>query len=118
MAGRIIRDLGRCRLVKLTPGQVEAFLRRMVADGYSTSTISASKGLLKLAIRRAQRDGLVGRNAAELADTPAGTVRQSRSMTVEQIRALFASDLDAWRRAYILTGILCGLRPGELLGLT
>jgi integrase len=118
LAERIIRDLGKAKLVRLTPGLVEAFLRRMVADGYSTSTISACKGLLKLAIRRAQRDGLVGRNAAELADTPAGTVRQSRSMTLQQIRALFASDLDAWWRAYIMTGILCGLRPGELLGLT
>jgi integrase len=39
-------------------------------------------------------------------------------MTLEQIRSLFASDLDAWWRAYIMTGILCGLRPGELLGLT
>jgi hypothetical protein len=72
LAQRIIRDLGKSRLVKLTPGQVEVFLRGMVADGYSTSTISACKGLLKLAIRRAQRDGLVGRNAAELADTPTG----------------------------------------------
>ena len=39
-------------------------------------------------------------------------------MTIEQIRALFASDLTAWWRAYLMTGILCGLRPGELLGLT
>ena len=118
LAGRIIRDLGTCRLVKLTPGQVEVVLRRMAREGYSTSTISAYKGILRLAIRRAQRDGLVGRNVADLADTPAGTVRLSRSMTLEQIKLLFASDLDAWWRAYIMTGILCGLRPGELLGLT
>ena len=28
---------------------------------------------------------------------------------------LFASDLTPWWRAYLVTGILCGLRPGELL---
>ncbi len=118
LAGRIIAELGTVRLVMLTPGQVEAFLRKMVRDGYSTSTISGTKGILKLAIRRAERDGLVGRNAAALADTPAGKVAKSRSMTIAQIRALFASELTPWWRAYLMTGILCGLRPGELLGLT
>ena len=118
LAERIIAELGSVRLVMLTPGQVEAFLRKMVRDGYSTSTISGAKGILKLAIRRAERDGLVGRNVAGLADTPAGKVTRSRSMTLDQVRALFASDLTPWWRAYLMTGILCGLRPGELLGLT
>lgn len=117
-AGRIIEGLGSVRLAKLTPVQVEAFLRRMARDGYATATISATKGILKKAIRRAERDGLVGRNVAELADTPAGTFRASRSMTLEQIRGLFALKLTGWWRAYLMTGILCGLRPGELLGLT
>ena len=115
---RIIAGLGKVQLVTLTPGQVEVFLRKMARDGYSTSTISGAKGILKLAIRRAERDALVGRNVADLADTPAGKVTASRSMTLEQIRALFASDLTPWWRAYLMTGILCGLRPGELLGLT
>ena len=118
LARRIIAELGTVRLVMLTPGQVEGFLRKMVRDGYSTSTISGAKGILKLAIRRAERDGLVGRNVAQLADTPAGKVTKSKSMTIAQIRALFASDLTPWWRAYLVTGILCGLRPGELLGLT
>ncbi len=118
LAGRIIGGLGRVQLVKLTPGQVEAFLHQMVRDGYSAKTVSHAKGVLRQAIRRAQRDDLVGRNAAELADVPAGKARQSRSMTMEQIRALFASDLNPWWRAYLITAILCGLRPGELLGLT
>jgi integrase len=59
-----------------------------------------------------------GRNVAELAETPRGTRRESRAMTLEQIGALFASGLTAWWRDYLMTGILCGLRPGELLGLT
>ena len=118
LAGRIIAELGSVQLAKLTPGQAEAFLRKMVRDGYSTSTISAAKGILKLAIRRAEREGLVGRNVAGLADTPTGKVTRSRSMTLDQIRALFASELTPWWRAYLMTGILCGLRPGELLGLT
>jgi integrase len=115
---RIIDQLGKTRLVKLTPGDVERYLTRMARDGLATKTISGSKGILARAIRRAQRDNLVGRNVAELAETPRGTRAESKSMTLEQIRALFASGLTAWWRAYMMTGILCGLRPGELTGLT
>jgi integrase len=117
-AERSIGALGKIRLVSLTSGQVRAMLDQMVRDGYATSTIAATKGVLALAIHRAEQEGLVGRNVARLADTPHGTVTPSRSMNLAQIRALFASDLSTWWRAYLMTGILCGLRPGELLGLT
>lgn len=117
-AERIIRDLGKTRLAKLAPGDVERFLRKMAKEGMSTRSIGGAKGLLARAIRRAERDGLVHRNVAALADTPRGTRKKSRSMTLEQIGALFSSGLTPWWRAYLMTGILCGLRPGELAGLT
>jgi integrase len=117
-AERVIKALGKVRLVSLAPGQVRMLLEQMVRDGYATRTIGATKGILVLAIRRAEQDGLVGRNVAQITDTPRGTVTLSRSMTLEQIRRLFASELPGWWRAYLVTGILCGLRPGELLGLT
>jgi integrase len=34
-----------------------------------------------------------------------------------QIRALLASDLTPWWRAYVTVALMCGVRPGELLGL-
>jgi len=39
-------------------------------------------------------------------------------MSLEQIGKLFAAKLTPWWHAYCVVGILCGLRPGELLGLT
>lgn len=116
-AAHVIAGLGKAKVVKLTPGDVERFLRGLARDGFATTTIAATKGFLALAIRRAQRDGLVGRNAAELAETPHGTRRVSKALTLEQIGQLFGSDLTPWWRAHLITGILCGLRPGELLGL-
>lgn len=118
LAERIIAGIGKKRLVKLTPGDVERFMGSMAREGLATKTIEGTKGIGRAAVRRAQRDGLVGRNAFELADTPRGTRRKSKAMTLEQIGKLFASDLTPWWRAYLLTGVLCGLRPGELLGLT
>ena len=116
-AARINAAIGDVKLSRLTPGQVEAALRAMAGDGLSASTLRATRSVLVRAIRRAQRDGLVIRNVVELADCPRGSVRKSRSMTVEQVEKLLAADLTPWWRAYITLGVQCGLRPGELLGL-
>lgn len=113
----ITAALGKTRLQRLTVGQVERMLRDMAAQGRSSDNIRRAKALLARAIRRAQRDGLVHRNVAELAETPRGTRRPSKAMRLDQIRALLALDLTPYWRAYIVTAVACGLRPGEMLGL-
>lgn len=115
---RIIAAIGKKRLVKLTVAEVEQLLlRKMAADGYARKTIADTLALLEDAIRRAERDGLVGRNVASLAELPAAGGKKSKSMTLAQVGAVLGSGLDAWWRAYFSVGIMCGLRPGELLGL-
>jgi len=116
-AERIIAGLGKARMVRVTVADVERFLRRLADEGYSTSVIGATKRLGARAVRRAMRDGLAARNVFELAEVPDGTRKRSRSMTLDQIRALFASDLTPFWRAYLAVGICCGLRPGERTGL-
>lgn len=116
---RLPDSLMRTPLVRLTPGQVEAALADLVRQGYATQSIKMSRSVLVRAIRRAQRDGLVIRNVAELVPCPHGTVRKSRSMTVAQVEALLSASarISPWLRAYVYAGIMTGLRPGELLGL-
>jgi integrase len=116
-ASHIIAGLGKVRLVQLTPSQVERFLAGMAAEGYATATIARTRSVLIRAIRRAERDGLVARNAAQLASCPRGTRRQSKALTLEQVGKLLGLQLTPWWRAYIVTAIMTGLRPGELLGL-
>jgi integrase len=114
---RIVKAIGAVKVVSLSPGQVERMLAGMARGGYATSTIASTRSVLVRAIRRAQRDGLVARNVAELVPPPRGTRRASRSMTVAQVEQLLHAELSPWWRAYLYTGIMCGLRPGELLGL-
>jgi integrase len=116
-ANHIIAGLGKVKLARLTVAQVERFLDDLADDGMSSDTITRCRALLRLAIRRAERDGKIGRNVAALADTPGGTRRKSRAMTVAQINTLLAAKSNPFWRAYIVTGLMCGLRPGELLGL-
>jgi integrase len=114
---KVTAALGSTKLQRLTVGQVERMLRDMAAAGASSDNIRRARALLARAIRRAQRDGLVHRNVAELAEVPRGTKRPSKAMTLDQVRALLAAGLTPWWRAYIVTALTCGLRPGEMLGL-
>jgi integrase len=116
-AAHIIAGLGKAKLARLTVAQVERFLDGLAAEGMSSDTIIRCRALLRLAIRRAERDGKIGRNVAALADPPSGTRRVSHAMNLTQINALLALKLNPFWRAYIVTGLTCGLRPGELLGL-
>jgi integrase len=128
---KIIKAMGGVRLHDLRASRVEAFLRAMAADRYSTSVISATKGVLVRSIRRAQRDGLAGQNVADLVDCPAGKRRTSKAMEVAEVRALLAAAAAVEPRegrhedwtpvfwtAYCTTAVECGMRPGELTGLT
>lgn len=116
-AVRITSALGKVKVARLTVTQVERFLEDAAAEGLSADTLRRLRWMLQLAIRRAERDGKAARNVAALAEVPAGPRRQSKSMNLEQIRALLGLDLTAWWRAYITVALMCGLRPGELLGL-
>jgi len=116
-ARRITAALGTVPVVSLTPRQVERFLSGLARDGLAASTIRQTRTVLKRSLRRAMRDGLVARNAAELADLPAARTRKSRSMSREEIGRVLRQDMPAWWRAYLSVAIGCGLRPGEMLGL-
>lgn len=116
-ARRIIAELGSVPVVKLSPGQVEMMLRRMVEDGYATDTIKKTRSVLVRSLNRAERDGLLTRNVAAIVQAPTGAPgRESRAMNTMQVRQLLGG-LTPWWTAWVTTGAMLGFRPGEMLGL-
>ena len=114
---RGVRGIGKVALARLTVTDVERVLHGLARAGYSARSLSQSRSVLRRAIRRAERDGRAGRNVAELAELPDAVTRKSKALTEAQVRALLALKLPAWWRAFIVTAVMTGLRPGELLGL-
>jgi integrase len=115
---RGVQGIGGISLARLTVGDVDRLLYGLAREGYAAKTIRQTLSVLRRSLRRAQRGGLTSRNAAELAELPAGAkTRKSRAMTADQVAALLALELVPWQRAYITTAVMTGLRPGELLGL-
>jgi integrase len=115
---RGVAGIGGITLARLTPADVERLLAGLARAGYSASTVRQTRAMLARCVRRAQRSGLTARNAAELADLPRGArTRKSGAMTGAQVAALLALDLSPWWRAWIVTAVATGLRPGELAAL-
>ena len=120
-AARLTAALGSVPLARLRPGQIERHLLAEITRPrrpLSESTVRDELFLLRRAVHRAQRDGLVTQNAAALARVPAeAATRQSRSMTADQVAQLLGTDMPAFWRAWLSVALMLGLRPGEIAGL-
>ncbi len=113
----IVPRIGHRRLRELTADDVDTLMRDMATAGYSKYSMVRVHGELARILRFAERRGKVMRNVATLVDVPAGPKKRGRSLTVAQAKALLqAADGDRLEALYV-TGLLMGLRPGELLGL-
>lgn len=110
--------LGRIRLKTLAPADVEAMLRGKAESGLSSSTCMRIRSVLRMALHKAQVEGHVHRNVAELARRPRVTHQERKSLTVEEARRLLAAVRDTSMEAPLTVMLLHGLRPGEAMGLT
>jgi integrase len=109
--------IGRRRLRDLSPDDVDAMLRARAADGMARSSLVRIHNVLTRALRHAERRGTVARNVATLVDVPAGTARKARSLTIGQARRVLKAAEGDRLSALYKTGLMLGLRPGELLAL-
>ncbi|MEZ5225839.1 MAG: site-specific integrase [Acidimicrobiales bacterium] len=120
----IIPQIGDVKLAELTPGHVERMLRALAADGKSTNTQRLARSVLRRALRRAQQQGVLSRNVAQIADgVKVSKKKEGRALSIEQARTLLdhiaSSDNRRIKRLETawLTALSLGLRRGELLGL-
>jgi integrase len=111
-------NLGTRRLRDLSPDDVDSLLRLKAQAGLAHSSLMRIRAVLVQSLRFGERYGYVGRNVAQLVDLPSAPAHQGRSLTVEQAECLLAAAVGERLEGAIVTGLMLGLRPGELLGLT
>ena len=84
----VIPKIGRLKVKRLTADDVDDWLVGLATE-LSTETVHRAHILLARSLRMAQRRDKVGRNVAELVDTPEGqTGRPSKSLTLDQAARL------------------------------
>lgn len=110
--------LGRKRLTKLVPADVDALMSAKLDVGYSVSTVRRIRAVLVQALNQAERWDIIGRNVAAFTRGPRGTRKEGRTLTLEQARQLLDSLHGHRLEALYVTMLGLGLRRGEALGLS
>lgn len=116
--GPVVDQLGDVKLIDVEPEDVERLLARLARRKMARNSVKRVRFVLAQALDTAIRRGKVTRNVARLAEMPrTDPPAEKRSLTVEQAATLLDTARGDEVEAFLVTGLMLGLRPGELLGL-
>jgi integrase len=113
----LVPELGRTRLTKLTPDQVQHLLNAKFDGGLSACTVWHIHAVLRGALNHAVRWGLVNRNVACLARPPRVPKAEIKPFDPAEARAFLEAIKGERLEAVFVVAMATGLRQGELLGL-
>jgi integrase len=111
----IAPEIGAIRLEKLTPGDVQHLLNHKHAAGLSPKSVRHIRAVLTVALNRAMRWGLVGRNVAALTDGPKLERHEIRPLSLEQTQHFIEMVKNEPFGPFFLLAATTGARRGELL---
>lgn len=113
----VIPDLGARKLRDLSASDVDKWLADK-ASQLSTRTLRDLHACLNRAVKRAMARDQVKRNVVMLCGVPAGKGgRPSKSLTLEQAKAVLKAAEQSSLRAYIVVSLMTGARTEELRAL-
>ncbi len=112
-------EIGAIPLLKFTQVDLNDFMRKELEAGLSIRTVQYCHAIIRSALSKALKDGLVSRNVAKLAESPTkrGGSGSIEPLTLEEARRFLAAVVDHHLGALYLVALVLGLRRGEALGL-
>ncbi|MFG3639124.1 tyrosine-type recombinase/integrase [Micromonospora sp. NPDC047762] len=113
----IYPHLGRTRLDKLKPEQLDAMYLAMERQGKASSHALKVHRIMTRALEIALRRGLVARNVAKLIDAPSGKSPKMAFLTEVEAMKVLAVTAEVRNAARWSVALALGLRQGEALGL-
>jgi integrase len=119
----IVPALGTVERQRLSPAQLNAFYRYLLAEagklgqGLAPKTVRNIHNILHRALKDAVRWGYLVRNVAEAADPPKGKSAEMRVWSPDQLRAFLEHVREDHLYAFWLLIATTGMRRGELAGL-
>ena len=113
----VIPELGRVRLARLTPEQVQGLLNKKLTAGMSPRSVELIRAVLRQALGHALRWNLVGRNVAALTTRPRSNRQEIRPLDAEQAQRLLEAVRGDRLEALYTVALALGVRQGEALAL-
>jgi integrase len=118
LLGRYIRpDLGKERLSKLTPLQIQRTYAGMLDNGLSAKTVRHAHGVLRAALNQAVKWRLLVVNPALVVELPKTRKKEMQALSPEQATRFLAHAANDRLGALFSLALTTGMRPGEYLGL-
>lgn len=118
ITGRWIKPhVGTIPLAKLAPSHVQQMLAALDRQGLAPRSRQKARVVLVSALRVAERNGLVRRNAAQLVDGPRVGPTVDDTLTATEARAILDGSRGHPLAAAGVLGLRLGLRIGEVSGL-
>src|SRR5262249_22969662 len=109
--------IGNLQLQKLGPQHVQKMLNELAESGLGARTVAYSRTVLRCALSKAFKWGLVARNVATLVDPPRYKRPEIKPFTIEEVRVFLGSLKDDRLAPLYQLALTSGLRLGEALGL-
>ncbi|HLI06628.1 MAG TPA: tyrosine-type recombinase/integrase [Ktedonobacteraceae bacterium] len=113
----LVPGLGKIKLQKLTPQQVQSFYSQKLSDGLTAKTVNNIHGVLHVALDNAVKWNILPRNVCDAVTPPRIPRKEQHVLTKQQAHTLL-EEVKAHRLEALLTlAITTGMREGELLAL-
>jgi integrase len=113
----LLPGLAKIPVARLTVAQLEKWFTTHQAGGASARAVRYARTVLRAALNRARKSGMVTQNAAALVDPPRHQVKEIQPLSPEQARALLEAVKGTRLAGLISVATALGLRLGEALGL-
>jgi integrase len=114
---RLLPRLGGLRLSALSATEIQAAYGALLDRGLSRRSVEQAHSVLHRALKQAVGWGLLVRNPTDSVTVPRPDRREMRTLTEEQVQALFAKTVrDRWHALWVVL-VTAGLRLGEATGL-
>ena len=115
--GRVSPYLGRVKLARLTPAQIQACYGALLESGLSRRSVEQAHAVLHRALRVAVMWGMIGRNPTDAVAVPRPEHKEMRTLTHEEVQRLFATTSEDRLHPLWVLLTTTGVRIGEALGL-
>ncbi len=109
--------VGRIRVTRLEPSDVDSLIAAKRADGYSSNSLRLIRSTLRKALQDAMKTGLVSRNVVALSEPIHVTRRAPQWLSKQDARNLLQEVSGDRLEALYVVMLSLGLRRGEALGL-
>ena len=113
----LVPGIGKVKIHRLTPQQVQAFYSQKISEGLAPKTVNNIHGVLHKALDNAVKWNILPRNVCDAVTPPRIPRKEKNVLTKQQAHTLLEEVRTHRLEALLTLAITTGMREGELLAL-